>query len=125
MLVLARSEGRAGESLRAVGATHDALTEELRATVSTWKDRQPTFGADVRSSPRFAAVLARAEGLALARNAEPAQDDVLVSLLWEPDSVATLLLREHGGRTAVARAFAERGGELPGELPAAEAASDA
>jgi hypothetical protein len=62
-------------------------------------------------------VIARAEGLALARADEPLTDDLLVSILWEPDSLAAVLLREHGGRAAVARAFVELGGTPPGEPP--------
>jgi hypothetical protein len=85
--------------------------------MASWEEPHPRFGRGVTWTPRFGAVLARAEGLALARGEKPDDDDVLVSLLWEPDCLAASLLRAHGGRAAVAKAFVERGGVLPGELP--------
>jgi ATP-dependent Clp protease ATP-binding subunit ClpA len=123
MLGIARGESLAARALRECGAPYESLIDAYERIRAKWEEEQPREErAWPKLNPAAYAFLGRAEGFAAAmgsRTIEP--EHALLSLLWQPYSVQSGMLRELGtSRTRVQQALGHLGASVPAIDPPPE-----
>ncbi len=110
LVAFARGDGPAGDVLHRAGAAAERLEETILARLQRADppvERRSSEAAT--STPAVYRLSGRAEGLALARGAEPTPDDDLVALVWKAGLGASLLRALGVDRAALAAALARAG----------------
>jgi hypothetical protein len=120
LLALARTSGVAGDVLRELGATPEAISAAIDVVIV---ERPPDIDA-VRiehpaDTPRTAHARGRAEGLAIATGAKESAAHLLLALAYDRDGIHSGLLQRVGvDRAAIVTRLADRGIAVPPKPPA-------
>jgi ATP-dependent Clp protease ATP-binding subunit ClpA len=113
----------AGEALRECGLRREAAFTDLSNLPDSYRWKTPFAGSAVGTrlvTADAAAVLARAEGVAVGLGSEQVRPEhILLSLIWHPTSdVAITVMERHGAtQSRLLEALAHHGFEVPNATP--------
>jgi hypothetical protein len=117
LLALTRTDSLAAKALSECGATYEALRDELARQLTLDEDHpfEPVWGNCQRElTPAAYELMGWAEGFAASRGDRPGTEDVLLAVLWHPNSLSSEMLKTTAvGRAAVKNRLGELGVPVP------------
>jgi ATP-dependent Clp protease ATP-binding subunit ClpA len=124
LLGLARTSGVAGDVLRELGATPEAVSAAIDGLglFEPAKDADEARTKDPSDTPRMARALGRAEGVAVATGVPESRAHLLLALAYDRDGVHSAVLKRLGvDRAAIVTRLADQGIKVPPNPPAPDA----